>query len=96
MLRSGTAQTTDMAHAMSYRWEFKYWIHPMLHEKKTLSAEYGAFYATQAGIYHTQTNTIRSAPYAARKGGLHPKHIIMDFFRKCNLFFCVVFRWAIW
>ena len=69
MLRSGTAQTTDMAHAMSHGWEFKYWIHPMLHEKKTLSAEYGAFYATQAGIYHTQTNTIRSAPYAARKGG---------------------------
>ena len=83
MLRSGTAQTTDMAHAMSHRWELKYWIHPMLHEKKTLSAEYGAFYATQAGICRTQ-------------GGLHPKHIIMDFFRKCNLFFWVVFRWAIW
>lgn len=54
MLRSGTAQTTDMAHAMSHRWEFKYWIHPMLHEKKALSAEYGAFYATQAGICRTQ------------------------------------------
>lgn len=26
MLRSGTAQTTDMAHAMSHRWEFKYYI----------------------------------------------------------------------
>ena len=34
MLRSGTAQTTDMAHAMSHRWELKYWIHPMLHEKR--------------------------------------------------------------